>query len=249
MSHPTPNNSRQSPNGRFATTHWSVVLDASRPAGSQYADAMSNLCRTYWYPLYAYLRRQGCDRYEAEEYTQAFFTRLLEKSDLKLADPDRGRFRSFLLASLKHFVANERKREKTLKRGGDRKIFTLDFSDADRRYSLAPIEKMSPEKLFERSWALTVLRNATDKLEAESAAADKGRIFDSLKVYLTAEKDAIPYREAAEELQMTEGAVKVAVHRLRRKYRELLQDEIAQTVEKPDDIKDEIHNLFIALAR
>ncbi len=249
MSDKTPVSSARGGRGRFATTHWSVVLQASRPSSSHYRDAMSTLCGAYWYPLYAYLRRGGCDSHEAEEYTQAFFARLLEKEYLREADPERGRFRSFLLASLKHFVANERKRKKALKRGGGRKIFALDFGDAENRYSLEPVEKMSPEKLFERSWALTVLHNATSRLQDESSAAGKERVFECLKVYLTAEKGTIPYRKAAGDLDMSEGAVKVAVHRLRRRYRELLRDEIAQTVATADEIADEIRSLFTALGR
>lgn len=249
MSDKTPVSSAHAERGRFATTHWSVVLEAARPSSSHYRDAMSTLCGAYWYPLYAYLRRGGCSSHEAEEYTQGFFARLLEKEYLRQADPGRGRFRSFLLASLKHFVANERKREKALKRGGGRKIFALDFGDAENRYSLEPVEKMSPEKLFERSWALTVLHNATGRLQDESATAGKERVFECLKVYLTAEKGTIPYRKAAADIDMTEGAVKVAVHRLRRRYRELLRDEIGQTVATPDEIADEIRSLFAALGR
>jgi RNA polymerase sigma-70 factor (ECF subfamily) len=235
--------------GRFATTHWSVVLAAGRSESDSYQQALETLCRTYWFPLYAYLRRHGYDTHRAEEYTQAFFAFLLDKRGLRLADPKRGKFRSFLLASLKHFLANERARAQAKKRGGGRKVLSLDFENAESQYALEPRDELSPEKLFERSWALTVLDRTMARLRAEAATEKKQDIFDSLKIYLTAEKDSIHYREVAAELDMTEGAVKVAVHRLRRRYRELLRDEIAQTVTTKDQINEEIRNLFAVLAR
>ncbi|MHC4483207.1 MAG: RNA polymerase sigma factor [Planctomycetota bacterium] len=233
---------------RFATTHWSVVLAAGSPSSSHYQQALSTLCQTYWFPLYAYLRRQGYDTHQSEEYTQAFFARILEKQDLRRADPQQGKFRSFLLATLKHFVGDERDRARAQKRGGGRKILPLDFENADTRYSLEPAHQLSPEKLFEKSWALTVLGRTIARLKAESVGRNKQKLFDRLKVYLTAKRDSIPYRDAAAELNMTEGAVKVAVHRLRTRYRELLRDEIAQTVATESEIDEEIRNLFTALA-
>lgn len=233
--------------GRFATTHWSVVRAAGRPASQHYQQALGTLCQTYWFPLYAYLRRQGYDTHQAEEYTQAFFARLLEKHDLRLADPKRGKFRSFLLAALKHFLANERDRAQAKKRGGGRKVLSLDFETAESQYALEPGHQLSPEKLFERSWALTVLERTMTRLQAESAGAKKRKAFDLLKVYLTGERSSASYRDVAAKLDMTEGAVKVAVHRLRRRYRELLRDEIAQTVTAEDQIDEEIRDLFAAL--
>lgn len=234
--------------GRFATTHWSVVLSASRPESEHYQQALEALCRTYWFPLYAYLRRHGYDAHQAEDHTQAFLTGLLEKHGLRLAEPKRGKFRSFLLAALKHFIANERARDRAQKRGGGRKALSLDCENAEAQYALEPRDELSPEKLFERSWAMTVLDRAMTRLRTEASATNKQEQFDHLKIYLTATEDAAAYREAATKLKMTEGAVKVAVHRLRRRYRELLRDEIAQTVASEEQIDEEIRHLFDALA-
>jgi RNA polymerase sigma-70 factor (ECF subfamily) len=243
MSHAAPGD------GRFATTHWSVVLSASRPESAHYHQALESLCRTYWFPLYAYLRRHGYDTHQAEDHTQAFLAGLLEKHGLRLAEPQRGKFRSFLLAALKHFLANERARAGAQKRGGGLRVLSLDCENAEAQYALEPRDELSPEKLFERSWAMTVLDRAMTRLRAEAAAAAKKQEqFDCLKTYLTASENAAAYREAAARLGMTEGAVKVAVHRLRKRYRELLRDEIAHTVASQDEIDEEIRHLFDALA-
>jgi RNA polymerase sigma factor (sigma-70 family) len=234
--------------GRFATTHWSVILAASDSASTQHEPALSTLCQTYWFPLYVYLRRRGYDTHQAEDYTQAFFAGILERKGLRKADPKYGKFRSFLLASLKNFLADEWDRSHAQKRGGDKKVLFLDFDAAASRYNREPAHHISPEKLFERSWALTILTRAMERLKAESAVSDKQQLFDCLKIYLTAEKDAVPYSQVAEELNMTEGAVKVAVHRLRRRYRELVRDEIAQTVTTEAQVDEEIRDLFDALA-
>jgi RNA polymerase sigma factor (sigma-70 family) len=234
--------------GQFATTRWSVILAASDSASTQHEPALSTLCQTYWFPLYAYLRRRGYDSHQAEDYTQGFFAGILERKGLRKADPKYGKFRSFLLASLKNFLADEWDRSHAQKRGGDKKVLSLDFDAAASRYEREPEHHMSPEKLFERSWALTVLTRAMERLKAESAVSDKQQLFERLKIYLTAEKDAVPYREVAEKLEMTEGAVKVAVHRLRRRYRELVRDEIAQTVTTEAQVDEEIRDLFAALA-
>ena len=223
-------------------------MSASRPESSHYHQALESLCRTYWFPLYAYLRRHGYDTHQAEDHTQAFLAGLLEKHGLRLAEPKRGKFRSFLLAALKHFLANERARAGAQKRGGGRKTLSLDCENAEAQYALEPRDELSPEKLFERSWAMTVLDRAMTRLCVEAAAANKQEQFDGLKIYLTATENAGAYREAATKLKMTEGAVKVAVHRLRRRYRELLRDEIAQTVASEDEINEEIRHLFAALA-
>lgn len=249
MSDYTPTNSNLPGAGRFATTHWSVVLAAGRPKSASYQQALETLCQTYWFPLYAYLRRQGYDSHQAEDYTQAFFADLLAKGGLRLADPKRGKFRSFLLTSLKHFLSNERARARAKKRGGGRKVLSLDFENAESQYALEPRDELSPEKLFERSWALTVLARTMARLQAEAVSTNKLKLFDHLKNYLTAEKGSVPYHDAAAELDMTEGAVRVAIHRLRRRYRELLRDEIAQTVTSDDQIDEEIRDLFTALGR
>jgi len=248
MSNYTSASSDLSGAGRFTTTHWSVVLAAGQVTSARYREAIQTLCRTYWFPLYAYLRRQGYDTHQAQDYTQAFFTRLLEKDGLRLADPKRGKFRSFLLAALKHFLANESDRIRAQKRGAGREILSLDVEDAEGKYALEPVDQLSPERLFERSWALTVLERTMARLQAESASTNKQKLFEHLKVYLTAEKNSISYRDVAAKLDMTEGAVKVAVHRLRQRYRELLRDEIAQTVTTEDQIDEEIRDLFAALS-
>ena len=249
MSDYTPTNSNLPGAGRFATTHWSVVLAAGRPKSASYQQALETLCQTYWFPLYTYIRRQGYDSHQAEDYTQAFFAGLLAREGLRLADPKRGKFRSFLLTSLKHFLSNERARARAKKRGGGRKVLSLDVENAESQYALEPRDELSPDKLFERSWALTVLARTMAHLQAEATSTNKHKLFDHLKVYLTAEKSSVPYRDVAAELDMTEGAVRVAIHRLRRRYRELLRDEIAQTVTSDDQIDEEIRDLFAALGR
>jgi len=248
MSNEIPKHSTPSGAGRFATTHWSIIIAASDSASSQHEPALSTLCQTYWFPLYVYLRRRGYDNHQAEDYTQGFFAGILERKGLQKADPKFGKFRSFLLASLKNFLADEWDRDRAQKRGGDRKVLSLDFNAAASRYAQEPEHKLSPEKLFERSWALTVLCRAMDRLKAESTVSNKQQLFDCLKIYLTAEKDAVPYKDVADKLNMTKGAVKVTVHRLRRRYRELVRDEIAQTVTTEAQIDEEIRDLFAALA-
>ena len=223
-------------------------MAAGDSASIQHEPALGTLCQTYWFPLYAYLRRRGYDTHEAEDYTQGFFTGILERKGLQRADPKYGKFRSFLLVSLKNFLADEWDRSQAQKRGGDKKVLSLDFDAAANRYDQEPSHHISPEKFFERSWALTVLTRAMDRLKAESAVSDKQQLFYHLKVYLTADKDAVPYKDVAAKLEMTEGAVKVAVHRLRRRYRELVRDEIAQTVTTEAQVDEEIRDLFAALA-
>ena len=232
----------------FATTHWSVVLAAGNQASPNYTRALSALCETYWYPLYAYLRRRGYDKQQAEDYTQDFFAALLERQGVGKADPKLGKFRSFLLASLKNFLADEWGRKQAQKRGGGIKVSPLDFDDGETRYGREPADDLSAEKLFERSWAQAILAQAMTKLKAEFAAEGKQDSFEHLKTYLTAQEEAAPYREAAAALNMTEGAVKVAVHRLRRRYGELVRREIAQTVATAEQVEEEMNALYAALA-
>jgi RNA polymerase sigma-70 factor (ECF subfamily) len=248
MSDNSPINSSVPGSGRFTTTHWSVILAAGCPESPGYRQALQTLCQTYWFPLYAYLRRRGYDRHQSEDYTQAFFASLLERRGLEKVQPKHGKFRSFLLASLKNFLADEWDRAQAQKRGGDRKILSLNIEDAETWYSADPADHLSPEKLFEKSWALTVLKQAMAKLKAEFVAANKQQLFDHLKAYLTTETGSVPYRQVAAKLDMTEGAVKVAVHRLRQRYREIVRQHIAQTVSTPDEVDDEIQDLFAALA-
>jgi RNA polymerase sigma-70 factor (ECF subfamily) len=234
--------------GRFATTHWSVVLQAGRPKAPGYEQALETLCRSYWFPLYAYLRRQGYSNQQAEDYTQAFFCRILEKKVIGMADSKRGKFRSFLLSTLKHFISDEYDRARAQKRGGGRRILSIDFNGAENQYALEPAHGLSPEKLFDKSWALTVLERTMSRLKAEMASQNKQDLFEHLKIYLTVEKDSVPYRDKADKLDMTEGNVRTAVHRLRGRYRKLLRDEIAQTVAAENQVDEEIDDLFNALA-
>jgi RNA polymerase sigma-70 factor (ECF subfamily) len=231
----------------FATTHWTVVLAAGSPDSSRYREALDALCQAYWFPLYAYLRRRGYEVHQAEDYTQAFFTRLLEKDTLKRADPARGRFRTFLLVSLKNFVAGEWDRARALKRGGRWHAVPFDIQEAETRYAAETAADVSAEKLFERSWALTVLQRAFIQLQAEYGQADRAPLFDALKVRLSGDQDATPYREVAATLGMTEVAVSAAAHRLRQRYRELVRREIAQTVNTSEQVDDEVRALFAAL--
>ena len=209
---------------------------------------MAELCRVYWYPLYAYIRRRGHDTHESEDLTQEFFLRLLDKKYLAQVDRQKGKFRAFLLASLKHFLANDWDRSKTQKRGGGLTVIAFDGLDAESRYRQEPAHNLTPEKLFERQWALTVLDRVLARLQAESVVLDGGpAVFGCLKQFLTGGRSPGGYALVGAELGMTEGAVKTAVHRLRRRYRQLLRDEIAQTVAGPEEIDDEIRYLTSCL--
>ena len=248
----TPTDEIQQPGpfgaGHFATTRWSLVLAAGKRDSPQSAAALTALCEAYWYPLYAYVRRRGYDAHEAQDLTQAFFTRLLEKNDLATAERERGKFRSFLLTSLKHFLSNEWDRGHAKKRGGCRTPVSIDFATAEGRYHREPSHELTAEKIFDRRWALTLLDQVLARLRDESAQAGKSQMFELLKVFLTGEKAPVSNRELAGELSMTEGALKVAIHRLRRRYRELLRTEIGQTVAGPEEIEQEIRDLFAAIS-
>jgi len=231
----------------FTTTHWSVVLSAQDRTSPRSAEALAALCETYWFPLYAYVRRSGYSFQDAQDLTQGFFVQLSEKQLLRDVDCRRGKFRSFLLAALKHYLGHQRERTRAQKRGGGRMLFSLDFEDAEKRYHLEPEDRATPERLYQRRWALTLLDRVVRRLEEENTRTGRAEMFARLKEYLTAGQDSRPYREVAAALGMAEGAVKVAVHRLRRRYRELLKAEIAQTVADPADIDDELRELFSAV--
>jgi RNA polymerase sigma-70 factor (ECF subfamily) len=233
--------------GRFVTTHWSMVVAAGRHSSPQAQEALATLCGIYWYPLYVFIRRRGFSAEESQDLTQEFFARLLDKDFLAEVDREKGRFRSFLLAACKHFLSNERDRARAKKRGGGQKLVSIDVADAETRYRLEPSHVLTPEKLFERRWAMTLLEQVLANLRSESVRIGKADHFDQLKVFLTAEKGKTSYREAAEELGITEGAAKVAAHRLRKRYRELLHEEIAKTLNEGDSAEDEIRELFTAL--
>jgi RNA polymerase sigma-70 factor (ECF subfamily) len=235
------------PPSSFATTHWSLVLAARDRAEPGAADALASLCALYWYPLYAYVRRRGHGAEEAHDLTQEFFARLLEKDFLAGVDRGKGKFRSFLLASCNHFLANEHDRARAKKRGGGQRVLSLDAADAEGRYLSEPAGGLTPEQLFERRWALALLQEVMGRLRDEFEAKGKGRLFERLRGFLVGEKGG-GYRRAADELRLSEGAVKVAVHRLRQRYRALLHEEIGRTVETTDEIEAEVRALFAALS-
>lgn len=227
----------------FLPTQWSVVLRAGQGA----EEALLNLCQAYWPPLYGYLRRRGQSVHDAQDLTQSFFAHLLEGQALRTVAPAKGRFRSFLLASLKHFVDNEWHKGHTLKRGRDFSFISWDALKPLERDSLGPSDTLPPEKWFDRRWAWIVLERTIDRLRNEYAAAGRVDLFEQLEDCLTDSAASRSYREIAANLKMTEGAVKVSVHRLRRRFGELLRIQVAQTVDDPNDVSNEIRELFAAL--
>ncbi|MFV1966922.1 MAG: RNA polymerase sigma factor [Pirellulaceae bacterium] len=231
----------------FATTQWSIVVRAGKGECSESRRALSSLCEAYWYPLYVYVRRKGYQQAEAQDLTQAFFVELLEKDRIRLADQQRGRFRSFLLSSLDHFVANQWRDAHAKKRGGTTPQLSLDFAAAENRYVREPSHEMTPERVFERRWAMTLLDNAVHRLRKEYESNGKTALFDHLKDHLGGDPQALPYAELGDALQMSEGAVKVAAHRLRKRWRDLLRTEIAETVAESGEVDDELRSLFSAL--
>lgn len=233
---------------RFPTTHWTLVLDARTASSRQSRESLAILCETYWYPLYAYVRRRGYQEQDAEDLTQEFFARLLERHDLNSVDRSKGRFRSFLLATMKHFLANEWDRAHAQKRGGGQTTLSLDVQEAESRYIVEPADESTPESLFERSWALTLLDQVLNRLREELAAAGKLNQFNELKVCLTGDQSDVGYATPAKKLGMSEGAIKVTVHRMRARYRDLLREEIAHTVAGPEEIEDELRDLLRALS-
>lgn len=234
--------------GSFATTRWSLVRAAGHADGSAVREALAALCDAYWYPLYAYVRRRGHQPAEAQDLTQGFFTYLLEGNILAVADRQRGRFRSFLLQSLKNFLSTQRRRQSARKRAHDQRLLSLDFDSGETRYRLEPADTVTPERLFERRWALTLLEAALAQLRAEYETTGRANLFTTLEAHLLGNPDALPYAALGERLGMSEGAVKVAAHRLRRRYREILRGQIAETVGTPEEVDDELRDLLNALA-
>jgi RNA polymerase sigma-70 factor (ECF subfamily) len=232
----------------FATTHWTVVLAAGRRHTPQSDGALEELCRTYWFPLYAYVRRRGHSKEDAEDSVQAFFARFLAKNYLEGLSAERGRFRAFLLASLKHFLINEWKKTQRLKRGGGDATLSLDWKTADTQFQVAATNEPSPDKAFDREWALALLAKVIERLRTECDAAGKSKQFEQLKIFLTAGRGVLSHAEAAKNLGMDETAVRVAVHRLRKRYRILLRDEISQTLTDPVQVDEEMRALFGAFA-
>ena len=234
--------------GRFATTHWSLVLAAARDEDRDGCRAMESLCEQYWYPLYVFVRRRGYAPEDAQDLTQAFFARLLEKGDVSRATPARGRFRSFLLASLQNFLLNELDRMRTLKRGGGVHITSIDMGDAEERFVSEPATADTADDHFHRRWALMLLDRGLDQTKLEYERAGKAALFARLVGLMTTAGPDDSYREAAADLAMTEGAVKVAVHRMRRRFRDVLRSQIAETVDA-DEVDDEIAFLIRAVGR
>jgi RNA polymerase sigma factor (sigma-70 family) len=232
----------------FATTHWSVVLAATRSDTTRAQAALARLCQTYWYPLYAYVRRRGYEAHDAQDLTQEFFARLLEQKWLAQADRERGRFRTFLLSAMGHFLANEWDKARTQKRGGHVEIVPLQLGSAETRYGQEPADPLTPEQCFDRRWALALLEEVLNALRQEHIAAGTEQLFEALKPCLIGDRQAQPYAVLGTQLGMTEGAVKVAVHRLRQRYRQLLREEIAQTVASPEEVNGEMRHLFAVLA-
>ena len=232
----------------FVTTHWSVVLTAGLADTTRANDALARLCQTYWYPLYAYARRRGYHPHDAEDMTQAYFARLLDKKSLADIRRERGRFRSFLLASMNNFLAGEWHRARAKKRGGGAPLLSLNADSAETRYQLEPADPMTAERIFERRWALTLLDHVLQELQREYEGDGRRDLFEHLRFCLTGERSTLPYAELAVKVGMSEGAVKVAVHRLRQRYRVLLRSEIAHTVATSEEVEEEIRHLFSALA-
>jgi len=233
---------------RFATTHWSVVVSAARTDSPRAGEALETLSLTYWYPLYAYLRRKGLDTHAAEDMTQDFFARrVVTRLIFKGVTPDRGKFRSWLLTSLQNFQRNEWDRQKAQKRGGDRPHVSIDLQDGEGRYLAEPGHDLTPEKIYERAWAMTLLNRALESLRAKYAGNGAEGLFDELKRFLPGALNACPYAEVAGRLDKSEGAVKMAVSRLRREYGATLRDEIKRTVSSPEELQEELHYLLTVL--
>jgi len=232
------------PPGLFATTHWSVVLAAGQGDSPQAIEALERLCRTYWYPLYAYVRRRGYQPQDAQDLTQGFFAALLTGKYLGQANRARGRFRTFLLTAFGNFLHNEHDRATALKRGGGREIVSWEAHTAEGRYAQEPAGGLSPEQIYEKRWAATLLERVLARLRDESIDAARRELFDQLKPHLWGEDEATPYAQLAARFDRSVSAIKVTVHRLRRRYREVLREEIAQTVADAAEIDGEIQYLI-----
>jgi len=237
------------PGAVFATTHWTVVLEAGHSETPGALEALEQLCRVYWYPLYAYVRRRGYSPDNAQDLTQEFFARLLEKHWLARADQAKGRFRTFLLHALERFLANEWDKVRALKRGGGHKPVPLQFKTGETRYSAEPADLRTPEQVFERRWAMALLGEVMQRLEAEYQQEGKAELFTALQSCLVGDREKLPYPQLAAQFGESEGAVRVAVHRLRQRYRGLLRAEIAHTVASAGEVDAEMRHLFKVLAQ
>ena len=232
---------------QFPQTLWSMVLEAGQGPSSRSRDALATLCRAYWFPLYAFLRRQGKSPHDAQDLTQAFLLHVVEKHTLTRAQPDKGRFRSFLLASLQYFIADERDKQNAKKRGGGAIFISLDNQDAEQRYVAEPAHNLDPAKLFERRWATTLIERTLARLESEFVEPSRKARFEQLQNFLLGDPKTLSYAQVGQRLGIREGAVKVAVLRLRQRFRELLRLEIASTVSTEEEIDEEMQHLFATL--
>ncbi len=231
----------------FATTRWSLVLAASEGGSAESERALEELCSQYWYPLYAYACRRGYGSEDARDLTQAFFAKLLEKRDLRTADPLRGRFRTFLLTAMKNFLAGEWRKENTQKRGGAVKVLSLDFDSAEESYRLEPYHELSPEAIFERRWALALLERAVTDLQSQYSKAGDSELFDALKGTLGVEGDLPAFAELSRRLGRSEGALRTAASRLRSRWRKRLRELVAETVRDESQVEDELRSLIASL--
>ena len=246
---PSEHHDSPEPSLRFATTRWSVVMTARDANSPESDEALQSLCKNYWYPLYAFIRRLGNSAHDAQDLTQEFFARLLEKNWLGAADRERGRFRTFLIMAVKRFLANEWDKSQAARRGGGQSFVPLDTKFAEERYLADTSPALSPDHLYERRWALTLLARALTRLRQEYEVDGRGADFACLKNYLTADRGAIPYSEIARELGASEGASRVAVHRLRKRYREVFRETVADTVSSADEVDTEVRYVIEVLAR
>jgi DNA-directed RNA polymerase specialized sigma24 family protein len=233
---------------RFPTTCWSRVAHASDPSDPEARAALEGLARDYWYPLYAFVRRRGFGPDDAGDLVQGFFADLLERSDLATADPGRGRFRSFLRTACAHYLAHQRDRDRALKRGGGQRPIPIDLPDAEGRYVREPAHELTAERLFERRWTLDLLGRVLARLESEAATTGRAELFARLRPMLEGDDRAESYREVGAAVCLSEGAVKVAAHRLRARYREVLREEVSRTVADPALVDDELSELITSLA-
>lgn len=232
----------------FATTRWTIVLAAGQRSTPQSDVALEQLCRTYWYPLYAYVRRRGHTREDAEDLTQGFFAHFLGGQPLAGLSSEKGKFRAFLLASLKHFLANARDHAARQKRGGAAMHLSLDWEDADAKYQCEVMDDASPDRLYDRAWAVTLLERVVDRLRAAYEREDALARFEAFKPFLTVSEAAVSHATVAADLDISEAAARVAVHRLRRRYREMLREELADTLATPAQIQEELGSLFASFA-
>ncbi len=230
--------------GVFATTRWSVVLAAGGSSSPGAREALERLCHAYWFPLYGYVRSKGFSPHDAEDLTQEFFARFLASDALRTVSEERGRFRAFLLASMNHFLANEWERLRAQKRGGGQTPLSLDAATAEERLQMEPTTDLTPERLYERRWALTLLDTVLERLGAEMTAAGKSATFNALRVFLSDAQGTMSYPEAAMRIGVTETAARKSVQRLRQRYRELLREEVAHTVGAPHEVEDELRHLL-----